>query len=612
MVDAEEAHWSPDGKKLAFLRKLPGGDSNRDDPLGLFVMRANGTGRKLVTRFMGIAFQGRQTFTWSPDGRRIAFAATHGTYVIRADGRNRVRIGNGDLPVWSPDSARLAMIRGGGQPANGGALWVVGANGKGARLVKAPNLSVGRLSPQSWSPNGKQLAVSCCGGEFAVVSVDQNAVRTYSFIHSWGPPSWAPNGKWIAIHGRDSDRGTWVLKPDGTGVRKLSRVGNGEAPIWSPDSRALAVEETCCITNVADIWTISVPEGTARRVTEGWRYEYFNLAPEWQPARLPTSKLPGRYVAGSIPSDVVATDSLLKTTKPIVQLVADGDAVAIGYARSCSMSDAWRPTPSTIIRFPRCGGSVALAGERVVWTYGPVVWGDGQRWFVHTSTFARPRATSPERQWRTGRPLGAPLGDGSLAVFSLWGPCNFTQGQCTRESNKPGELFRLDGERVIRIATSPTALTPISVDGGRILVDHEDGTFELLRRDGTLIRTFRLNAAVVRGVRLQGRDLVVLTTSAIEVTDAETGTFLGRWPLPAADARLEDVQDGVAVFVAGSEITLLRLRDGTSSVIEAPSSRNVLAQLEPSGLFYSYRVDDAQYPGRVAFIRIEELPLRQP
>ena len=118
---------------------------------------------------------------------------------------------------------------------------------------------------------------------------------------------------------------------------------------------------------------------------------------------------------------------------------------------------------------------------------------------------------------------------------------------------------------------------------GGILADDEDGTLELLRPDGISIRTFRLNRSIVRGVRLQGRDLVVLTTNAVELTNAENGEFVRRWPLPSANPRLEDVQNGIAVFVDGRVVTLLRLSDGRRAVIEVPSSQDVLAQIEPSG-----------------------------
>jgi hypothetical protein len=103
---------------------------------------------------------------------------------------------------------------------------------------------------------------------------------------------------------------------------------------------------------------------------------------------------------------------------------------------------------------------------------------------------------------------------------------------------------------------------------------------------------------------LQGRDLVVLTPTAVEVTDADTGAFLRRWPA-RRDAELADVQDGVALLIAGTRLHLLRLDDGRDRVIDVPGSAPIRAQLEPGALFYSYRVTDSSYPGRVAFVRLD-------
>lgn len=159
--------------------------------------------------------------------------------------------------------------------------------------------------------------------------------------------------------------------------------------------------------------------------------------------------------------------------------------------------------------------------------------------------------------------------------------------------------------------SSPSgALTPVSVDAGCILIDHEDATLEFLRADGTRLRTFHLNAEAVRCIRLQGRDLVVLTTTSAEITDAETRVFRRRWPRPSDAVRLGDVQDGIAVLVAGTRTCLQRLAAARRVVNDAPGSGRVLAQLEPSGLFYSYRADDAKYPGCVVFVPFDRLALR--
>ena len=52
--------------------------------------------------------------TWSPDGRRIAFANDGQIYLMNSDGSNLVRLAEGALataPAWSPDGRTIAYSR---------------------------------------------------------------------------------------------------------------------------------------------------------------------------------------------------------------------------------------------------------------------------------------------------------------------------------------------------------------------------------------------------------------------------------------------------------------------------------------------------------------------
>ena len=81
--------WSQDGSKMAFV-SMRNGDFN--DPRHIFVMNADGTGRRNLTADTALRFNSDPT--WSPDGIKIAFHSQRivadGTryhiYVITADG----------------------------------------------------------------------------------------------------------------------------------------------------------------------------------------------------------------------------------------------------------------------------------------------------------------------------------------------------------------------------------------------------------------------------------------------------------------------------------------------------------------------------------------------
>ena len=210
-----------------------------------------------------------------------------------------------------------------------------------------------------------------------------------------------------------------------------------------------------------------------------------------------------------------------------------------------------------------------------------------------------------------GLPIDDLQGSGSDVVFDIWTtPCQLSHPGCTGRPKTNGRLFRLDGTHATQIASETGALTPLCVDAGRILVDHEDGTMDIRTESGTLIRSFSFDASQVRAARLQGNDLIVQTPTSLEVTNAGTGQFERRWPLPAVDSKLTDLQGGIALLVADTDIYLLRLADGKNAVIHAPGRGPVLAQLEPSGLFEAYTVDDPVYPGRITFISVDQLRLR--
>jgi hypothetical protein len=131
----------------------------------------------------------------------------------------------------------------------------------------------------------------------------------------------------------------------------------------------------------------------------------------------------------------------------------------------------------------------------------------------------------------------------------------------------------------------------------------------------------------VRAARIDGGVLLVLTrlgtTNRLWTVDVSSGMRSGSWSLPAsrsagddvcgdpsgcrlAALRLADYQDGLAVYVVGHAVHLLRLSDRLDSAIRVPGVGPVHAQLEPSGLFYSYSPVASR--GRVVFVPLARLP----
>jgi hypothetical protein len=345
-----------------------------------------------------------------------------------------------------------------------------------------------------------------------------------------------------------------------------------------------------------------------RRLTEGQRYGYGNRDPEWNPRGVPAVRLPGINVPPSLPTDSIADSDTLRSTEPISRLVADGSAVvAAEGVGNAICAEVWKPPVRSLTTFPCTVNPLGFgfAGDRVVWSehgFGHVT---GRVW-VGTNN-------APNFQPVTGvsdiEPTSDVFGNGALIAFDSWGPCGPGERTCAPKTN--GRLYRLDGMNAIEIGSSTGGLTPLAVDDGRILVDHENGTLELMRSNGSPLQTFHVYLGDFLGAKLQGHDVVVLKHATIADYDAESGALLREWTfVTSVDRRLDDVQDGIAVYVSGTQVHLLRLSDGHEAVITVPGDGPVLAQLEPSGLFYSYTADDPKYPGRVAFVPFDQLPIR--
>jgi len=157
----EQIPWgfSPDGSKILFL-----------DGSNLFVVRTDGTRlTRLNPSTLSLDCCGPPRAEWSPDGRRIAFAAfpagpgggsDSALYTVQPDGGGLHRVTplgtHAGLPTWSPDGRWIAFET---QSGNGWPeIAVVHADGSGQRFVTSP--SDGLALRPIWSPDGTRLLMT--------------------------------------------------------------------------------------------------------------------------------------------------------------------------------------------------------------------------------------------------------------------------------------------------------------------------------------------------------------------------------------------------------------------------------------------------------------------
>ena len=171
------------------------------------------------------------------------------------------------------------------------------------------------------------------------------------------------------------------------------------------------------------------------------------------------------------------------------------------------------------------------------------------------------------------------------------------------------KLWRIVGRRKRLIMSSPDELSVLAVAAGRILVQRANGSLELRRADGSLFRVFPFAPRAVRGAVLDATELVVLDrTSGLRwrVFDPVSGEQK-RALRATAGAIPWDVERGLLVYTLGRAVHVLRLSDGHQATFNTPPGSYPSAQIEPSGLFYSYRVRNE---GRVRFVPLNAIRFR--
>ena len=302
-------------------------------------------------------------------------------------------------------------------------------------------------------------------------------------------------------------------------------------------------------------------------------------------------------------------------------------------ASGCERVVVWRPIRPTLRalggRAPcpatstgRKIGAVALAGMHAAWVRE--LGGNQREAHVFTASLAEPRSARRlalarhDADTGSGDHVGHLVGEGTLLVYATWRVCG-AELPCPPgvEPDVPyaGRLWRVVAGRRQLLSSAPDAVEPLAVAGGRVLVRRGNGALELRSHAGALLRTFAFGPGAVAQAALGTTQLVVLHAPTgrggpeLQVWDLATGALTRRRALAAAGrARLQDVDDGVLVYVVDATVHLLRLEDGRLRRIVTPGRRPLLAQLEPAGLVYSYRTT-GRLRGRVQFVPRMQLGL---
>jgi Tol biopolymer transport system component len=247
--DLRSAAWSPDGTRVAFHKRLPPPAS---------------VGRKMWSRLPDYELRiGGLQPSFHPSGDRYAMttyvpppggndllvvdaSTDKSTVIFHQDGRSVLG------PQWSPRGDGIVFgigkfgaffngfhdlfLKAADRVDGGAQIAMVNADGSGFReLTSGPNNN----GFPSLAPDGRRFVYRTFGldGEgLRVMNVDTKAITTLTSGYD-NFPLWSPRGDLIMFSRLEKgDYEIFTIKPDGTGVRRLtSAPGNDAHQGWSPD-----------------------------------------------------------------------------------------------------------------------------------------------------------------------------------------------------------------------------------------------------------------------------------------------------------------------------------------------------------------------------------------
>jgi dipeptidyl aminopeptidase/acylaminoacyl peptidase len=236
--------WSGDSKWIAFR----GADGDRH---GILIAHPDGSDATFLAGLAGtnspLPGTGKN-FTWSPDGKQIAFvSSTPAEGAVEASGDPMVIT----RYLYKPDAGEGMTRFNDNQRLH---LFIVDIASKHVRQLTQGNFDEHSID---WSPDGKQLVFASnrepnqdefFNYDLFTLRLGDNSIHRLTATESSKyDPSWSPDGKSIAYRGTRrglTDRETtmedthvWIMNADGSNRREIGNaVDNRQgAPQWAPD-----------------------------------------------------------------------------------------------------------------------------------------------------------------------------------------------------------------------------------------------------------------------------------------------------------------------------------------------------------------------------------------
>jgi Tol biopolymer transport system component/DNA-binding winged helix-turn-helix (wHTH) protein len=285
-----EPRFSPDGRKLAFVRVLGGGNAE------VYLLNLNGDPPRRLTNY-GVGIGG---IDWTPDSREIVFGlfGHEGSHLWRipiGGGVARPILSNMDYifgPAVARHGARLAYVVG----TENQNLWRIDLDGSTSPVATAsPRRLVYSSRSQHdpmYSPDGRKLAFSSDrAGTDEIWTTDaegNNPAQLTKCRDYSGSPRWSPDGSSIAFDSMMTGSPEIYVVPaeggpsPGGRVRQItSHPPENVVPSWSSDGKWIYFSSNR--SGEFQIWKVPAatgesPSTPAVQVTQGGGFDAFETA----------------------------------------------------------------------------------------------------------------------------------------------------------------------------------------------------------------------------------------------------------------------------------------------------------------------------------------------
>ena len=436
-----EAVISPDGNYLAYVANEPGRQVQ-----GVWVrqVEAASNTQQIVAPAEGV-FYGALVF--SPDSQHLFYGVAqegpHPPSLFRVPvlGGPAVKVlseGFGGPVTFSPDGRQLAFVR--GQFGQDMTLVIADSSGGNERDLatrKRPDF----FGLPAWSPDGKTVA--CAYGSTELMDGSSPALGVTTFQISDGAERRITDARW-------------------TDVRQLS---------WLPDGSGLVLSAAEAELSPAQIWTLSLPAGEVRRVTNDLN----------------------TYLGASVTADGSALVTVQTDRVPNVWVAAGGDAARARQITTGSgkfdgyYGLSWAPDGRVVYASMAGGGwdiwlmNADGTGQRQLTVgarsnYGPSVSSDG-RYVVFVSN----RAGGAFNIWRMDADGSNPLRltSGRGENFPHVTPDGRSVIYATTGGGEEPAIWKvpIDGGQTVRLTSRPASWPFVSPDGKSFVCTYGEGTF---------------------------------------------------------------------------------------------------------------------------------------